>query len=63
VTPFTEGFDPIGAANGSVNGQHSGYLNVSSIQNVNFVAYMEDFSDNPTTHSVFMADPWLQKIG
>lgn len=63
ITPFTEGFDPIGSANGSVNGQHSGYLNVSSIQNVNFVAFLEDFSDNPVTHSVFMADPWLQKIG
>jgi hypothetical protein len=63
VTPFTEGFDPIGGANGSVNGQHSGYLNVSSVQNVNFVAFMEDFADNPNTHSVFMTDPWIQKIG
>jgi hypothetical protein len=63
VTPFTMGFDPIGAANGSVNGQHTGFLTISSIQNVNFVAYMEDFADNPTTHSVFMSDPYLQKIG
>jgi hypothetical protein len=63
VTPFTEGFDPIAGANGSVNGQHTGFLTVSSIQNVNFCAYMEDFADNPTTHSVFMTDPYLQKIG
>lgn len=63
AVPFTEGADPIGGANGSVYGQHSGYLNISSVQNVSFCAYMEDFSDNPTTHSVAMADPWLQKIG
>lgn len=63
AVPFTEGADPIGGANGSVFGQHFGYLNVSSIQNVNFCAYMEDFADNPTTHSVLMADPWLQKVG
>jgi hypothetical protein len=63
VNPFAMGFDPIVAGGGSVNGQHSGYLNISSIQNVNFVAFMEDFADNPSTHSVFMADPWLQKIG
>lgn len=63
VTPFTMGFDPIAGANGSVNGQHIGFLNVSSVQNVNFCSYMEDFADNPTTHSVFMADPFLQKIG
>jgi hypothetical protein len=24
---------------------------------------MEDFADNPNTHSVAMADPFLQKIG
>lgn len=63
AVPFTEGADPVGGANGSVYGQHIGYLNVSSIQNVNFCAYMEDFSDNPSTHSVTMGDPWLQKIG
>ncbi len=61
--PFTEGIDPIGGANGSVSGQHIGYLNVSSIQTVNFCAYMEDFADNPTTHTVTMGDAWLQKIG
>lgn len=61
--PFTEGIDPVGGANGSVAGQHIGYLNVSSIQNVNFCAYMEDFADNPTTHTVLMSDAWLQKIG
>jgi hypothetical protein len=63
AVPFTEGADPIGGANGSVYGQHMGYLNISSIQNVNFCAYMEDFADNPTTHAVSIADPWLQKIG
>lgn len=63
AVPFTEGADPVGGANGSVYGQHVGFLNVSSIQNVNFCAYMEDFADNPTTHSVAMTDPWLQKIG
>lgn len=64
AVPFTEGADPVGGvANGSVFGQHFGYLNVSSIQNVNFVAFMEDFSDNPTTHSVAISDPWIQKIG
>lgn len=63
AVPFTEGADPVGGANGSVYGQHVGYLNVSSIQNVNFCAYMEDFSDNPTTHSVAMSDAWIQKIG
>ena len=63
AVPYTEGADPVGGANGSVFGQHSGYLNISSIQNVNFCAYMEDFADNPTTHSVLIADPWLQKIG
>jgi hypothetical protein len=63
AVPYTEGADPIGASNGSVYGQHIGYVNISSIQNLNFCAYMEDFSDNPTTHSVLMTDPWLQKIG
>jgi len=63
VTPFTMGFDPIGGANGSVNGQHYGFLEISSPQTVNFCAYMEDFADNPTTHSVFMTDPFIQKIG
>jgi hypothetical protein len=63
AVPFTEGADPVGGANGSVYGQHIGYLNVSSIQNVNFCAYMEDFADNPTTHTVIMTDPWIQKIG
>jgi len=64
AVPYTEGADPVGGvANGSVYGQHSGYLNVSSIQNVNFCAYMEDFADNPTTHTVQMSDPWIQKIG
>lgn len=63
AVPYTEGADPVGASNGSVYGQHQGYLNVSSIQNVSWVAYMEDFADNPTTHSVAFADPWLQKIG
>jgi hypothetical protein len=63
AVPYTEGADPISGANGSVFGQHTGFLNVSSIQNVSFVAYMEDFSDNPSTHSVAMSDPWLQKIG
>lgn len=63
AVPYTEGADPVGGANGSVYGQHFGYLNVSSIQNVNFCAYMEDFSDNPTTHTVIISDPWIQKIG
>lgn len=63
AVPYTEGVDPVGGSNGSVFGQHYGYLNVSSIQNVHFCAYMEDFADNPTTHSVLMADPWLQKVG
>ena len=63
AVPYTEGADPVGGSNGSVYGQHSGYLNVSSIQNVSFCAYMEDFSDNPLTHAVAIADPWLQKIG
>lgn len=67
AVPYTEGADPIGTPpnnqNGTVYGEHVGYLNVSSIQNVSFCAYMEDFSDNPTTHAVSMADAWLQKIG
>lgn len=63
AVPFTEGADPVGGANGSVYGQHTGFLNVSSIQNVNFCAYMEDFADNPTTHSVAMGDFYIQKIG
>lgn len=63
AVPFTEGADPVGGANGSVYGQHIGYLNVSSIQNVNFCAYMEDFADNPNTHTVAIGDTWLQKIG
>lgn len=64
AVPFTEGADPIGGVpNGSVFGQHTGFLNISSIQNVNFCAFMEDFSDNPTTHTVLIADPYLQKIG
>lgn len=63
AVPFTEGIDPISGANGSVNGVHQGFLNVSSIQNVSFCAYMEDFGDNPNTHSVIMSDPFLQKIG
>ena len=63
AVPYTEGADPVGGSNGTVTGQHSGYLNISSIQNVNFCAYMEDFADNPTTHAVIIADPWIQKIG
>lgn len=63
AVPYTEGADPVGGSNGSVYGQHVGYFNISSMQTVNWVAYMEDFSDNPTTHSVAMSDPWLQKIG
>lgn len=63
AVPYTEGADPITGANGTVYGQHVGYLSVSSIQNVNFCAYMEDFEDNPGTHAVFMTDPWIQKIG
>ena len=63
VNPFASGFDPIVTGAGTVNGTHTGYLNISSIQNVNFCAYMEDFADNPSTHSVLLADPWLQKIG
>lgn len=63
TVPFTEGIDPVGGANGTVNMTHQGFLNVSSIQNVSFCAYMEDFSDNPTTHTVAMGDPFLQKIG
>ena len=63
AVPYTEGADPIANPNGSVYGQHTGFLNVSSIQNVNFCAYMEDFADNPTTHSVYMTDAYLQKIG
>ena len=51
------------APNGSLFGQHYGYLNISSIQNVNWVAFMEDFADNPATHAVVLADPWIQKIG
>jgi hypothetical protein len=63
AVPFTMGADPVGGANGSVYGQHVGFLNVSSIQNVNWCAYMEDFADNPTTHSVLMTDFFIQKIG
>jgi hypothetical protein len=63
AVPYTEGADPIAGPNGTVYGQHVGYLNVSSIQNVNFVAYMEDYADNPTSHAVAMSDPWLQKVG
>ncbi len=63
AVPYTEGADPVGGSNGTVFGQHFGYLNVSSIQNVSFCAYMEDFTDNPLTHSVLISDPWLQKIG
>jgi hypothetical protein len=63
VNPFAEGFDPIVTGAGTVNGQHTGFLNVSSIQNVSFCSFMEDFGDNPATHSVFIADPYLQKIG
>jgi hypothetical protein len=63
TVPFTEGIDPIGAANGSSYGIHQGFLNISSIQKVNFCAFMEDFADNPNTHSVAMGDPFLQKIG
>lgn len=63
AVPYTEGADPVGGSNGTVTGQHTGYLNVSSIQTVSFVAYMEDFSDNPVTHTVAMADAYLQKIG
>lgn len=63
AVPYTEGADPIGGSNGSVYGQHIGFLNVSSIQNVNWVCYMEDFADNPVTHSAIIADPWIQKIG
>lgn len=63
AVPYTEGVDPLGGANGSVFGQHIGYVNVSSIQKLNFCAFMEDFADNPTSHSVAIADPWIQKIG
>lgn len=63
AVPFTEGVDPVGTSNGSVYGVHQGFLNISSIQKVNFCAYMEDFSDNPTTHSVALGDAFLQKIG
>lgn len=63
AVPYTEGVDPIGSPNGTVFGQHTGFLNVSSIQNINFCAYMEDFADNPTTHAVYMTDAYLQKIG
>lgn len=63
AVPYTEGVDPIGGANGSVYGQHTGYVNISSIQKLNFCAYMEDFNDNATTHAVRMSDPWIQKVG
>lgn len=63
AVPYTEGADPIGGSNGSVYGQHIGFLNVSSIQTVNWVCYMEDFADNPVTHSAVISDPWIQKIG
>lgn len=63
AVPFTEGADPVGGANGTVFGQHYGYLNISSVQNVHFCAYMEDFADNATTHAVAISDPWIQKIG
>lgn len=63
AVPYTEGADPVGGSNGTVFGQHVGYLNISSIQTVNWCAYMEDFADNPTTHTVTIADPWIQKIG
>lgn len=63
TVPYTEGIDPVGGANGTVNTIHQGFLNVSSMQTVSFCAYMEDFADNPTTHSVSMGDPFLQKIG
>jgi len=61
--PFTEGVDPVGSPNGSVTGIHQGFVTVSSIQNLSFCAYLEDFSDNPTTHTAFLADPFIQKIG
>ena len=61
--PYTEGIDPVGGSNGTVNGIHTGFLSLSSMQAISFVAYMEDFSDNPTTHSVLMANPYIQKIG
>ena len=63
TVPFTEGADPVGGANGSVFGQHTGFLNLSSIQSVSWCAYMEDFNDAPLTHTVILADPFLQKIG
>lgn len=63
AVPFTEGADPVGGANGTVFGQHQGYLTVSTMQTISWCAFMEDFSDNPTTHAVALADPWLQKIG
>lgn len=64
AVPYTEGVDPIAPGpNGSVYGIHQGFLNVSSMQTVSFCAFMEDFADNPTTHSVAIADPFLQKVG
>lgn len=63
TVPYTEGADPIGSSNGTTTGQHCGFLNVSSIQNVSWVAYMEDFNDVPISHAVAMTDAWLQKIG
>lgn len=63
AVPFTEGTDPIGGANGTVNGVHCGFLNVSSVQTVNYCAYLEDFADNASNHTVLMTDPYIQKIG
>lgn len=63
AAPYTEGIDPVGGANGSVFGFHEGFLNISSIQKVNYVAYMEDFADNASNHAVAMGDPYLWKIG
>jgi len=63
VVPYTMGVDPVGGANGSVLGMHQGFLNVSSIQNVSFCAYMEDFSDNPVSHTCALGDAFIQKIG
>lgn len=63
LAPYYSGADPVGGQNGSMQGQHAGFLNLSTMQAVSFCAYMEDFSDNPTAHSVTLYDPWIQKIG
>lgn len=63
VNPYFEGVSPTGGYNGTVQGTHRGFINVSSIQTVSYCAFMEDYADNASNHSVVMADPYIRKIG